>query len=154
MSLREVRESDLDTFFRQQLDPEANTMAAFTAKDPTDKGAFMAHWAKIRADEGITLRTIIIDDKVGGHILCHGWFGDPEISYWIGKEYWGRGAATRALKEFLLILDTRPLYARAAKDNVASIRVLEKGGFELSGHDKGFANARGEEIEEVIYVLG
>jgi RimJ/RimL family protein N-acetyltransferase len=128
-------------------------MAAFTAKDPSDKEAFTAHWAKIGGDEGITLRTIIFGGKIAGHIVCHGWFGDPEISYWIGKEYWGQGVATRALEEFMVILDKRPLYARTAKDNIASIRVLEKGGFRLSSHDKGFANARGEEIEESIYIL-
>ena len=91
--------------------------------------------------------------EIAGHIVCHGWFGEPEISYWIGKEYGGQSVATRALEEFLLVLETRPLYARAAKDNIASIRVLEKSGFILSGIDKGFASARGEEIEEVVYCL-
>ncbi len=151
--VRETYEDDLETFFEQMRDPEANIMAAFTAEDPSDKDAFTAHWAKIRADEGITLRTIIFDGQIAGHIVCHGWFGDPEISYWIGKEYWGQGVATSALEDFLVVLDTRPLFARAAKDNIASIRVLEKGGFKLSGSDKGFANARGEEIEESIYLL-
>lgn len=47
----------------------------------------------------------------------------------------------------------RPLYARAAKDNVASIRVLEKCGFRISGYERAFANARGEEIEEAILEL-
>jgi RimJ/RimL family protein N-acetyltransferase len=47
----------------------------------------------------------------------------------------------------------RPLYARAAKDNIASIRVLEKCGFQVMGYDKGFAIARGKEIEEVIMQL-
>ena len=151
--LRETREDDLETFFEQMRDPEANIMAAFTVKDPSDKDVFTAHWAKIRGDEGITLRTIIFDGQIAGHIVCHGLYGDHEISYWIGKEYWGQGVATSALAEFLVIHDKRPLYARAAKDNIASIRVLEKGGFTLSGHDKGFANARGEEIEESIYTL-
>jgi L-amino acid N-acyltransferase YncA len=41
----------------------------------------------------------------------------------------------------------------AAKDNVASLRVLEKCGFTVVGYEKGFANARGEEIEEVILEL-
>ena len=151
--LRGIREDDLEPFFEQMRDPEANIMAAFTAKDPADKEAFTAHWARIMGDEDITLRTIIFDGQIAGHIVCHSWFGDPEISYWIGKEYWGQGVATRALGEFMFILDKRPLYARTAKDNIASIRVLEKGGFKLSGHDKGFANARGEEIEESIYIL-
>ncbi len=151
--LRGVRESDLDTFFEQQLDPEANFMAAFTVKDPADKETFTDHWAKITADEGITVRTVIYDGEIAGYIVCHGWFGEPEISYWIGKEYWGQGIGTRALVEFLSFVETRPLYARAAKDNFSSIRALEKGGFKLSGQDEGFANARGEEIEEVVYCL-
>jgi RimJ/RimL family protein N-acetyltransferase len=47
----------------------------------------------------------------------------------------------------------RPIYARVAKDNVASLRVLEKCGFTITGQAKGFANARGEEIEEWILEL-
>ncbi|MGC5327931.1 GNAT family N-acetyltransferase [Brevibacillus sp. SYSU BS000544] len=46
-----------------------------------------------------------------------------------------------------------PLYARAVKDNMASIRVLQKCGFKITGTNKGFANARGEEVEEVILRL-
>jgi len=152
--LREVRESDLPVFFEQQLDPTANYMAAFTVKDPADRQAFTAHWSKILGDEGITIMTILFEGDVAGSILSHGWFGEPEVSYWLGKEYWGKGIATEALAAFMGHIKTRPLYARAAKDNVASIRVLEKRGFTISGYDRGFANARGEEIEEVILKLG
>ena len=109
--------------------------------------------AKILADETITIRTILFEDLVAGYIVSHGWFGEREISYWIGKEFWGRGVATRALSDFLDQLLDRPLYARAAKDNKASIRVLEKCGFELSGEDKGYSNARGQEVEEFILKL-
>jgi RimJ/RimL family protein N-acetyltransferase len=78
-------------------------------------------------------------------------FGEREVSYWIGKEYWGRGIATKALTLFLEELKVRPLYARAAKDNVASLRVLAKCGFTFVGEDRGFANARGGvETEEII----
>jgi len=58
--LRAVIDSDLPIFFEQQLDKDANFMAAFTAKDPTDRAAFSAHWAKIMADPGITIRTILV----------------------------------------------------------------------------------------------
>jgi len=47
--LRDVVEDDLSIFFEQQLDPEANSMAAFTAKDPTNRGAFTEHWCRILA---------------------------------------------------------------------------------------------------------
>jgi RimJ/RimL family protein N-acetyltransferase len=61
--------------------------------------------------------------------------------------------ATKALAAFVGGLTARPLYARAAADNEASIRVLEKCGFVLIGRDRGFANARGAEIEEVVFEL-
>jgi RimJ/RimL family protein N-acetyltransferase len=69
------------------------------------------------------------------------------------KEYWRKGIATAALKAFLSIEKVRPIYGRAAFDNFGSIAVLEKCGFEKIGTDKGFANARGKEIEEIIFKL-
>ena len=57
--LRQVTEEDLSVFFEQQLDFDANSMAAFTAEDPADRAAFDAHWARILGDSGIALRTII-----------------------------------------------------------------------------------------------
>ena len=69
--------------------------------------------------------------------------GEREVGYWIGREYWGKGVATRAVSTFLGHVKTRPLYAHVAKDNIASIRVLEKCGFKISG----------EEIEEFNLML-
>lgn len=151
--LRDVTESDLPIFFEHQLDPDANHMAAFTHENPADRDAFMAHWAKILGDEGITVRTILFEGQVAGYVASFEQFGKPSVSYWLGKQYWGKGVATQALSQFLRDLKTRPLYARAARDNLASLRVLEKCGFTLSDHERGFANARGEEIEEVVLVL-
>ena len=151
--LRDVIAGDLPIFFEQQLDPAANHMAAFTAKDPPDRDAFTAKWTRVLGDDTITIKTILFEGRVAGHIASFEQFGKPEITYWIGKEYWGKGIATKALSEFLVSLKVRPLYARAAKDNIASLRVLEKCGFTICSHDKGFANARGEEIEEFILEL-
>lgn len=152
--LRNISDSDLPIFFEQQLDPEANWMAAFTSKDPSDRAAFDAHWGKILADKSITIRTILYQGQVTGSVLCHSWEGDPEISYWLGKEFWGKGIATQGLRLFLEELKVRPVYARVAKDNIASIRVLEKNSFVLSGKGTWFSNARGMEIEELVWVLG
>ena len=153
VSLRNVVDSDLPTIFDQQRDPVANHMAGFTRDDPSDREAFMNHWAKILNDEKVTLRTILVAGQVAGHIARFERSGIPEVTYWIGRQYWGRGVASTALTLFLDHNTERPLYARAAKDNLASIRVLEKSGFVLSGQDKGFARARNAEIEEVILTL-
>jgi RimJ/RimL family protein N-acetyltransferase len=151
--LRAVINSDLPVFFEQQLDSDANYMAAFTAKDPADEATFQSHWSKILSDETIQLRTILSDDQIAGHVVCHRWFGDPEISYWIGRDFWGRGVATKALSALINEVIDRPLHARAAKDNLASISVLEKCGFEHCGEDKGYSNARGEVVEEFLLIL-
>jgi RimJ/RimL family protein N-acetyltransferase len=99
------------------------------------------------------IKTILCDEQVTGSVLSFEDFGQPEVSYWLGRQYWGKGIATRALILFLDIQKTRPLYAHAAMDNLASIRVLEKSGFMITGRDKGFANARGQKIEELIFTL-
>lgn len=153
IELRSVNEDDLAVFFEQQLDPTANHMAAFTARDPADRDAFMVRWGKILADAGITARTILFEGQVAGNVLCHAWFGKPEISYWIGRPCWGKGVASTALLMFLNELKTRPLHARVARDNLASIRVLEKCGFTVVGRARGFSNARGEEVEELLLEL-
>lgn len=152
--LRDVTEDDLPIFFEQQLDPAAGKMAAFTAKDPADRAAFTARWARILSDATITKKTILFEGHVAGHVVSFEQFGKPSVSYWLGKEYWGKGIATRALSELLRHVEARPLHARAAKDNIASLRVLEKCGFTIDGEDKGFSNARGEEVEELILKLG
>jgi RimJ/RimL family protein N-acetyltransferase len=155
VELREVLDDDVPVFFEQQLDPVANDMAAFTVQNPADREAFMAKWSRIRVDDGTTIRTIVADGEVAGNVML--WRDEeldaPEVSYWIGREFWGRGFATLALAAFLEIVRRRPLYGRAAKSNVGSIRVLEKCGFELVREDRGFANARGEEIDELVFLL-
>ena len=148
-----MREDDLQTFFQHRLDPQARHMAAFTAENPLDENAFTIKWAKILGDKSIVKRTILYDDRLAGQIVRFEQFGKAEISYWIGREFWGRGVATQALALFLEVIQERPLFARAAKDNMASLRVLQNNGFTISGEDKGYASARGEEIEEYILTL-
>jgi hypothetical protein len=59
------------SFFEYQLDPEANYMAAFTAKDPTNHEAFMAHWHKILADETNIIQTILFNGHVAGGVASY-----------------------------------------------------------------------------------
>ncbi|XAM01491.1 GNAT family N-acetyltransferase [Phycisphaeraceae bacterium D3-23] len=157
LTLRELIDDDLPILFEHQRDAESNRMAAFTAKDPDDRPAFDAHWAKVRAHPTVTLRTIEAlqdgEHVVVGSVLVHGWFDEPEVSFGIGRAYWGRGYATAALKLFLEEITLRPLHARAASDNAGSLRVLDKCGFVITGTEHGFANARGAEIEETLLVL-
>ena len=154
-SLREVLEADLPIFFADEQDADARAMAAFTSRDPGDREAFMAQWHRVLANPTGVARTILVDGEVAGSVRSFRLDGRPEVTYWLGKQYWGKGLATRALADFLAHADAaRPIYARAAKDNIGSLRVLEKCGFRIIGEDRGFANARGREIEEFLLQLG
>jgi RimJ/RimL family protein N-acetyltransferase len=142
--LREVVEADLPVFYEHQRDPEAAAMAAFP---PRDFDAFMARWAKTLADESALTWTVVSDGEVAGNIGCWEADGCRLVGYWIGREFWGRGLATRALAELVGMVDARPLRAYVVRSNVASIRVLEKCGFvEVGKHT-------GDGIEELVLEL-
>jgi RimJ/RimL family protein N-acetyltransferase len=130
--LRDVIAGDLPIFFEQQLDPAANQMAAFPARD---REAFMAHWTKIMADDNNILKTILYGDQAAGNIVSWEHDGEREVGYWLGREFWGKGIATRALMLFLEQVTLRPLVAYVVKHNLASIRVLEKCGFEITSSE-------------------
>jgi RimJ/RimL family protein N-acetyltransferase len=153
VALRPVEDADLGRFFAHMQDPEALRMAAFTPKDPADRAAFDAHWRRILGDAAILNRTILADGAVAGHVASFLMEGGREVTYWIDRALWGRGVATAALRAFLEVDPIRPLHARAAKDNLGSLRVLEKCGFRAVGEDRGFANARNAEIEECLLLL-
>ncbi|GAA0558039.1 GNAT family N-acetyltransferase [Paractinoplanes ferrugineus] len=128
LRLRPVEDSDLDTLFEHQADPAAAAMADFPSRG---REQFDAHWAKIRRDESTILRTVLVDDTVAGGV--NSWLDDGRrlIGYWIGRELWGRGVASRALALFVAEVPERPLHAYVAAHNIGSMRVLAKNGFEL-----------------------
>ena len=148
--LRDVEEADLPRLFEHQLDSVANEMAAFPARE---REAFMVHWREILADEHVIKRTILLETEVAGNIVC---FEQSErflVGYWIGRRFWGRGIATSAVSEFVQIVTVRPLHAHVAKHNLASIRVLEKVGFSVSGEGRAAAATGGEVVDEFVYTL-
>src|SRR5919108_2132862 len=159
LTLREVRDEDLPLLFEQWADPVAVHMAALTAPDHMDWDAFERRWSRLRADEDdadwgtVLTRVIVVDDEVAGTIGSWGQPGEREVTYWIGRSYWGKGIATDALKAFLAVDRSRPMHARVASDNVASRRVLEKCGFRVVATERNVAEARSAEIEELVLRL-
>jgi RimJ/RimL family protein N-acetyltransferase len=151
--LREVRDEDLAVLFEQWADPIAVQMAAFTTPDQMDRDAFERRWSRLRADDTILARAIVVDGDVAGTISSWGGADEREVTYWIGRAHWGRGIATAALTAFLAVDPCRPLHARVAYDNVASRRVLEKCGFRVIASERSFAEARSGEIEELVLRL-
>jgi RimJ/RimL family protein N-acetyltransferase len=153
VSLRPLVDADLDAIYEQMRDPESVRMAAFTAEDPADRQAFLVHMSRIRDDPSCVQRVIEADGTIAGTIGSFVLDDRTEVTYWIDRAFWGRGIATAALQSLLSVTTERPVFARAASDNAASLRVLEKAGFRRIGVDRGFARGRGEEIEETILRL-
>lgn len=153
VALRPVEDRDLDALFDQMREPESVWMAAFTPADPDDRKAFDAHMAAVRNAPEITMRAVTCDGKLVGSIASFMVDGQAEVTYWIARDAWGRGIATRALALLLELVPSRPLHARAASDNAGSLRVLRKLGFQIVGTEHSFAAGRSAAIEETLLRL-
>jgi RimJ/RimL family protein N-acetyltransferase len=153
VSLRPLEDRDLDTIYQHVTDPESVRMAAFTAEDQSDRRAFLNRMSRLRADTSVSYRVIDVDGAIAGTIGSFRIDNQPEVTYWVDRTQWGKGIASAALQILLAETAERPLCARAASDNVGSLRVLEKAGFRRVGVNRDFAPGRGEEIEETILRL-
>ena len=151
VTIRPVIEPDLPIFFEHQRDPQSVAMAAFPSRE---RDAHMAHWTRIMADDSNILRTVLVDGEVAGNVVSWNGPDGREVGYWLGREFWGRGTATRALALFLEEEHARPLYAHVARHNVGSRRVLEKCGFAVTGVAGALPEPGAEPIAEFILRLG
>jgi RimJ/RimL family protein N-acetyltransferase len=148
--LRDVRERDLDALFEQQRDPEAVAMALVPARE---REAFDAHWKSLLANDDVIVMAIEDEGRVAGNVLSWTLDGRRVVGYWLGREFWGRGLATKAVGEFVELLATRPLHAWVATGNGGSRRVLEKCGFVQIESKVEFDERIGREIEVELFEL-
>lgn len=153
ITLRPFADTDLDALFTWESDPRAVQMAAFTRAEPSDRRAFDAHYERVRSNPSNMLLAIEDDGEFVGTVGSFTLEGKREVTYWIATARWGQGLASRALRTFLAVEQTRPLYGRVAAHNAASAKVLARAGFVEIGSDTGFAPGVGAEIGERIYRL-
>ena len=153
VSLRPLREDDLPTMFEIQLDETAQQLAAFTDKTARDLDAYLQKFRRILANDAIVKKVVEVDGEVVGSVASFPIEGDTEVTYWIRKDWWGRGVATAALAALLDEVTVRPVYGRIAEDNIGSARVLEHNGFVRVGSEEAFAEARQATITELVFKL-
>jgi RimJ/RimL family protein N-acetyltransferase len=104
-----------------------------------------------------TLRNLLLaiedDAQFVGTIGSFTREAEREVTYWIAPARWGQGLASQALRAFLAIEQTRPIYGRVAVHNAASAKVLARAGFLEVGSETSFARGIGAEVVERIYRL-
>ena len=119
--------------------PEIATMTPIPHPYPPGEAVrFIERYVLPGRADGTYFGFVMVDaDQVVGHIgLKHmdRERGEAEVGYWVGRPYWGRGYASRAVREIVTFafeeLGLRRLYAHVLAHNPASGRVLEKAGFE------------------------
>jgi len=155
ISLRRTTTADVPMLHTFELDEASNQLAG---TKPRDLETFKARWNQILADHdgkltGVTPRVILADGVFVGAINIAPHDGADSIGYWIAREYWGRGFASRAVALMLGELSRRPLIATTAGHNHPSIRVLEKNGFEVVSRRMTAETARTIPRETVTLML-
>lgn len=80
-----------------------------------------------------------------------------EIGYWLGEEFWGRGIvseAARAVTEWAFAnFDICRIYAGVLEWNPASMRVLEKAGFQFEARLCQAVTKEGRTMDDFIYAV-
>ena len=148
ITLRPIAEFDLESLFEHQADPEWAAMAVFPSRD---REAYFAHMRRIQAIPDVINRSVLVDGELCGSVNSWVDEGRRLIGYGYGREFWGRGIASQALRQFVdEVVAERPLYAHVAESNVGSQRVLEKTGFVLADEQPGLAE---DGVEERLYIL-
>ena len=153
IELRDLDDDDVDAIFEMMRDPAAVEMAAFTAADPNDRAAFDEWMARHRAAPDVTMYVVTESGGFAGTAALFSVDGDREVTYWIARHAWGRGVATAALRLLISREAERPLFARVAADNAASLAVLAKLGFTEVSRGMEFAPGVGRDVEEIVLVL-
>lgn len=155
VALRDVTTSDHDALFAFQADPDGCAMAMVKARS---REAFDAAWRRIgehvaKGERGVVAKAVTLNGVLCGSIGSFVNEGELSVGYTIGKAWWGRGIASRALGLLLEQMRERPVHATTAASNVASRRVLEKNGFVLVGSQWSPETERYLACEEVKFVL-
>ncbi len=118
-------------------------------------------WLSAQMSEGeltFAIRRKADQSFIGVVGLIMGGHKSAEIGYWIGRTFWGNGYATEAVRRVLRHgfgppLGLRHVEASVFPDNEASMRVLDKTGFDRAGLSSNPAPARGGDRDVVVYTI-
>jgi RimJ/RimL family protein N-acetyltransferase len=145
LRFREMRPSDAQAMFDLNSDPE---VVQYTGDGPFESveaaKIFLENYQEAYRRAGYA--RWIVELKSTGEIL--GWSGLKlwpdknivDVGYRFYKKHWGNGYASESAKACIAygfdVLKLERIVAHARKENVASLRVLEKCGMKIIGEDQ------------------
>lgn len=153
--LRDACRGDMEVLFALQSDEASARMAMVV---PRSREAFEEVWSRVLTNReagtpGVVAKVIVLDEEVVGSIGCFDMNGLLAVGYGVARRHWGRGIASRALALLLEEMPVRPLHACCAASNLASLRVLTRNGFVVTGTRWSPGTERYLACEEVSLVL-
>jgi RimJ/RimL family protein N-acetyltransferase len=156
LALRRLQAQDAPELARLIDDPD---IARMTARIPHPYGLEDADGfiARVRRDEAKVFAIQPYGGPLAGVIGFQDDGAAPEMGYWLGRPFWGRGYATEAGRGLLDWAERRwgkrALRSGHFSDNPASGRVLDKLGFLYTGEvQKRASLARGEPVDTRMMV--
>lgn len=145
LRFREMHPGDAQAMFDLNSDPE---VVRYTGDGPFESAEaariFLENYREVYKRVGYA--RWIVELKSTGEIL--GWSGlkfwpeknSVDVGYRFYKKYWGNGYASESAKASIdygfNVLKLERIVAHARKENVASLRVLEKCGMRIIGEEK------------------
>ncbi|WP_422927736.1 GNAT family N-acetyltransferase [Singulisphaera sp. PoT] len=160
-SIRSFRRGDLDSLVRHANDREVWLNLKDRFPHPYTKDDARAWLQLVTRMEPETSFAIAVDDVAVGGIGIEPQ-GDvarrsAEIGYWLGREFWGRGIATSALRAMtdwaFANFEICRLHAGVFAWNPASARVLEKAGYTLEGRLRSSVFKDGHMTDQLLYAI-
>jgi len=78
-----------------------------------------------------------------------------ELGYWLAETYWGKGIMTSAVTAITEIafnqFGLNRVYAEPFMSNTASVKVLEKAGFQFEGRLRASVIKNGQVLDQLLY---
>jgi RimJ/RimL family protein N-acetyltransferase len=127
----------------------------YTAEDARE-------WIRRASEESPRINfAIVVDGEAAGGIglILNGDIHrcSAEIGYWLGEAFWGRGVVTEAVRAMTQWafdnFNLSRIYAGVLEWNPASMRVLEKAGYQFEGRLRMAVIKQNQVMDEFIYSI-
>ena len=160
--LRPWDESDAEDLFRMAKDPQVGPSAGWPAHKSVEESREIIRnvlskpgtFAAVRKEDGRVIGSIGL--KTGQDSTSEK-ENEPEIGYWIGKDYWGNGYATEASRRLIRHAfedcGAGAVWCCHYEGNRKSGRVIEKCGYSYVRTDPAGETLLGYTLPELQYVL-